>query len=245
MASQSSNLDFRLQSRDGASCHHSNQVSTFHSSNIITLDHWETVVEVNSSTGLAFMPHVINIPEGEVLLRVADVLPYVKADLKKIAVRVIEKLRISVSVSRASMIFIFLLEKAMTEKAFELHAELGNATSELPVTEQEQQLKVIEEDTQLFVSTKATATEQLKAQLRGLKSMYGSSIKHLDDLAEELEGKSQLAFDNLNLEISNHSTFLMNVSSISRLNSWLEEEVKTWAVVIRNDPKIEDKSLLG
>ncbi|KAI8013900.1 Kinesin-like protein KIN-5D [Camellia lanceoleosa] len=143
-------------------------------------------------------------------------------------------------------------EKAMTEKALELHAELGNAASEVSslladidrkskvedrnriliqnfraqldqqlevlhetvaasVTEQQQQLKVIEEDTQLFVSTKATATEQLKAQLGGLKSMYGSSIKHLDDLAGELDGKSQLAFDNLSLEISNHSTSLMNL----------------------------------
>ncbi|CAL5334847.1 unnamed protein product [Camellia sinensis] len=143
-------------------------------------------------------------------------------------------------------------EKAMTEKAFELHAELGNAASGVSslladidrkskvedrnrvliqnfrsqldqqlevlhetvaasVTEQEQQLKVIEEDTQLFVSTKATATEQLKAQLGGLKSMYGSSIKHLNDLAGELDGKSQLAFDNLNLEISNHSTSHMNL----------------------------------
>ncbi|KAI7979323.1 Kinesin-like protein KIN-5D, partial [Camellia lanceoleosa] len=154
--------------------------------------------------------------------------------------------------------------KAMTEKALELHAELGmqhqryqlaadidrkskvedrnriliqnfraqldqqlevlHETVAASVTEQQQQLKVIEEDTQLFVSTKATVKYKLFANTwrfgthtvllitaRRLKSMYGSSIKHLDDLAGELDGKSQLAFDNLSLEISNHSTSLMNL----------------------------------
>ncbi|THG19576.1 hypothetical protein TEA_013990 [Camellia sinensis var. sinensis] len=184
-------------------------------------------------------------------------------------------------------------EKAMTEKAFELHAELGNAASGVSslladidrkskvegrnrvliqnfrsqldqqlevlhetvaasVTEQEQQLKVIEEDTQLFVSTKATATEQLKAQLGGLKSMYGSSIKHLNDLAGELDGKSQLAFDNLNLEISNHSSSHMNLfrniaseadSLINKLQNNLNNQEEKIAVFAQHQHEAHSRTL--
>ncbi|KAF5956050.1 hypothetical protein HYC85_008906 [Camellia sinensis] len=69
--------------------------------------------------------------------------------------------------------------KAMTEKAFELHAELGNVASELEVvhetvvasvTEQGLQLKVIEEATQLFVSTKATAHSRTLQMTRLISS---------------------------------------------------------------------------
>ncbi|KAL7248233.1 hypothetical protein ACSBR2_003026 [Camellia fascicularis] len=111
-------------------------------------------------------------------------------------------------------------EKAMTEKAFELHAELGNAASGVSslladidrkskvedrnrvliqnfrsqldqqlevlhetvaasVTEQEQQLKVIEEDTQLFVSTKA----MVQTEVDGFR---GSAANRINNLHQEM-----------------------------------------------------------
>ncbi|KAK3012963.1 hypothetical protein RJ639_009000, partial [Escallonia herrerae] len=117
-------------------------------------------------------------------------------------------------------------EKALTERAFELRAELENAASEISglfvkieqktsiedgnkdliqkfhtqlvqqldtlheavasaVTEQQKQLKEIEENTQLFLSRKDRATEELQKKLIKLNDMYQSSIKSLVDLAGE------------------------------------------------------------
>ncbi|KAF7113545.1 hypothetical protein RHSIM_RhsimUnG0121300 [Rhododendron simsii] len=146
----------------------------------------------------------------------------------------------------------FSVEKALTEKAFELRAELEKAASEVSsllaeidrknkmedsnrvlihnfraqlaqqlaslhttvdasVKEQEKKLKVVEQETQLFVSTKAKATEQLTAQLEELRVLYGSSIKYFDDLEGELHGNSESAFSSLKSEISKNSTSLMDL----------------------------------
>lgn len=73
------------------------------------------------------------------------------------------------------------------------------------VTQQEQQLKDMEEDMQSFVSTKSEATEELRGKVGRLKTMYGSGIQALDDMAKELEGNCRSTFGNLNSEVSNHS----------------------------------------
>nr|GMD12475.1 kinesin-like protein KIN-5D [Ipomoea batatas] len=75
-------------------------------------------------------------------------------------------------------------------------------------TQQEQQLKAMEEDMNCFVSTKTEATEELRGHLEKLKVMFGSGINALDDLAGKLDGNSQLTFERLNSEVSKHSSAL-------------------------------------
>ncbi|KAJ8440238.1 hypothetical protein Cgig2_024003 [Carnegiea gigantea] len=74
------------------------------------------------------------------------------------------------------------------------------------VTQQEQQLKEMEDDMQSFVSIKTEAAGKLKQQLVQLKAMFGSGIQSLDDSAGELEENSQLTFKDLNSEVSKHSS---------------------------------------
>ncbi|CDP08968.1 unnamed protein product [Coffea canephora] len=75
-------------------------------------------------------------------------------------------------------------------------------------TQQEQQLKDMEEDMQSFVSTKTEATEELRSRLEKLKTMYGSGIESLNSLAGELDGNSQSTFGHLNSQVSEHSSSL-------------------------------------
>lgn len=56
------------------------------------------------------------------------------------------------------------------------------------------------------------ATEELRGRLGKLKTMYGSGVKALDDITGELEVNSQSTFDNLNSEVSKHSSALEDVS---------------------------------
>ncbi|EEF29570.1 kinesin-like protein KIN-5D [Ricinus communis] len=83
--------------------------------------------------------------------------------------------------------------------------EILHKTVATSVTQQEQQLKDMEEDMQSFVSTKAEATEELRGRVGKLKTMYGSGIQALDAMAKELEGNSRSTFNNLNFEVSKHS----------------------------------------
>ncbi|CAI9287932.1 unnamed protein product [Lactuca saligna] len=76
------------------------------------------------------------------------------------------------------------------------------------VTQQEQQLKGMEEDMQSFVSTKTQATEELRGALENLKTMYGCGIKALDDIADELDGNSKSTFGLLNSQVSKNSSAL-------------------------------------
>ncbi|KVH88474.1 hypothetical protein Ccrd_026745 [Cynara cardunculus var. scolymus] len=82
------------------------------------------------------------------------------------------------------------------------------------VTQQEQQLKGMEEDMQSFVSTKTQATEELRAALEKLKTMYGSGIKALDDIADEVDGNSQSTFEHLNSQVSKNSSALGDKSTL-------------------------------
>ncbi|KAK2980292.1 hypothetical protein RJ640_024996 [Escallonia rubra] len=86
--------------------------------------------------------------------------------------------------------------------------EILHKTVAASVTQQEQQLKDMEDDMQSFVSTKAEATEELQGRLAILKTMYGSGIKALDGLAGELDGNSRSTFGHINSEVYKHSSAL-------------------------------------
>ncbi|XWS53209.1 hypothetical protein CRYUN_Cryun11dG0138300 [Craigia yunnanensis] len=83
--------------------------------------------------------------------------------------------------------------------------EILHKTVAASVTQQELQLKDMEEDMKSFVSTKSEATEELRGRLRKLKNTYGSGIKALDNMATELDGNSKSTFGDLNSEVSKHS----------------------------------------
>ncbi|GER34434.1 kinesin-related protein-like [Striga asiatica] len=119
-------------------------------------------------------------------------------------------------------------EKALAERALELRAELEISASDISnlftkiaqeldilhksvassTTKQEQQLKEMEKDMHSFVSTKTEATKELRVYLEKMKTMYGSGIRNLNDLAKELDITSQSAFSHLNHEVSQHSSNL-------------------------------------
>ncbi|CAN1145683.1 Kinesin-like protein KIN-5D [Linum perenne] len=83
--------------------------------------------------------------------------------------------------------------------------EILHKTVASSVTQQETQLKGMEEDMHSFVSVKDEATEELRGKVGKLKTMYGSRIKALDDMAKQLEENSQSTCSNLNSEVSKHS----------------------------------------
>ncbi|KAH6765604.1 P-loop containing nucleoside triphosphate hydrolases superfamily protein [Perilla frutescens var. hirtella] len=94
-------------------------------------------------------------------------------------------------------------QSQLTQQLEVLHKTVASST-----TQQEQQLKEMEEDMHSFVSTKTEATEELRGHLEILKTMYGSGIKALDDLAGELDSNSHSTFGRLNSEVSKHSSTL-------------------------------------
>jgi len=144
-----------------------------------------------------------------------------------------------------------LIQKFQSQLTQQL--EILHKTVAASMTQQEQQLKDMEEDMQSFVSTKAEvrykhdaswtslhtclsflqiyfvvcikATEELRGRVGKLKTMYGSGIKALDDMAKELEENSRSTFGSLNSEVSKHSHAVEGVSIkylllLSDLNSF-------------------------
>ncbi|KAL9322822.1 hypothetical protein ACSQ67_010875 [Phaseolus vulgaris] len=99
-----------------------------------------------------------------------------------------------------------LIQKFQSQLAQQL--EVLHKTVSASVMHQEQQLKDMDEDMQSFVSMKAKATEDLRERVGKLKNMYGSGIKALDDLAEELKVNNQLTYDDLKSEVAKHSSAL-------------------------------------
>ncbi|XP_010259969.1 PREDICTED: kinesin-like protein KIN-5D [Nelumbo nucifera] len=97
-----------------------------------------------------------------------------------------------------------LIQKFQSQLTQQL--EVMHKTVATSVTQQEHQLKEMEEDMQSFVSTKTEATEELQGRVSNLKTMYGSGIKALDDLAGELNENSESTFNHLNSEVSRHSS---------------------------------------
>lgn len=136
-------------------------------------------------------------------------------------------------------IIIQKFQSQLTQQLEALHKTVAAST-----TQQEQQLKDMEEDMQSFVSTKAEvrfkqdgfvpfletnkfqiipfltsgmllkATEELRGRLAKLKTMYGSGIKALDDITGELDGNFHSTFGHLNSEVAKHSTALEDVSAV-------------------------------
>ncbi|KAG5515401.1 hypothetical protein RHGRI_036452 [Rhododendron griersonianum] len=100
-------------------------------------------------------------------------------------------------------ILICKFQSQLTQQLETLHKTVAAS-----VTQQEQQLKDMEEDMHSFVSTKAEATDELRGRLVKLKTKYGSGIKALDDLAGELDGNSRSTFGHLNSEVGKHSSAL-------------------------------------
>ncbi|KAL0390473.1 UNVERIFIED_CONTAM: Kinesin-like protein KIN-5D [Sesamum calycinum] len=100
-------------------------------------------------------------------------------------------------------ILIQKFQSELTQQLEILHRAVASSTKQ-----QEQQLKAMEEDMHSFVSTKTEATEELRGHLEKLKTMYGSGIKVLDDLAGELDSNSHSTFGRLNCEVSKHSSAL-------------------------------------
>ncbi|KAK6142057.1 hypothetical protein DH2020_013886 [Rehmannia glutinosa] len=94
-------------------------------------------------------------------------------------------------------------ESQLTQQLEILHKAVASST-----TQQERQLKEMEEDMRSFVSTKTEATEELRGRLEKLGTMYGSGIKALENLAGEFDGNSQSTFGHLNCEVSKHSSAL-------------------------------------
>ncbi|WCJ41148.1 P-loop containing nucleoside triphosphate hydrolases superfamily protein [Euphorbia peplus] len=96
-----------------------------------------------------------------------------------------------------------LIQKFQSQLTQQL--EVLHKTVATSVTQQEKQLKDMEDDMQCFVSTKAEAAEELRGRVGKLKAMYGSGMLSLDEMAKELEGNSRSTFGNLNSEVSSHS----------------------------------------
>ncbi|XP_020277289.1 kinesin-like protein KIN-5A [Asparagus officinalis] len=82
--------------------------------------------------------------------------------------------------------------------------ELLHKTVSASVTQQSNQLKEMEEEMQSFVTRKAEAAEQICGRMGALKDMYGSGIRALDDLAEQLNVNSQSTLENLNSQAVIH-----------------------------------------
>ncbi|KAF9675300.1 hypothetical protein SADUNF_Sadunf09G0017700 [Salix dunnii] len=83
--------------------------------------------------------------------------------------------------------------------------EILHKTLAASMSQQEKQLEDMEEDMHSFVSIKAEATEELRGRIGKMKTMYGTGIKALDDMANELEENSRSTFGSLNSEVSKHS----------------------------------------
>ncbi|XP_064973361.1 kinesin-like protein KIN-5A isoform X2 [Musa acuminata AAA Group] len=86
--------------------------------------------------------------------------------------------------------------------------EILHKTVSASVMQQETQLKEVDEDMHLFVSTKTEATKEIRGHVERLKAMYGSGIRALDDLVGELDKNSQSTFERLNSLVLLHSSTL-------------------------------------
>nr|GEY06063.1 kinesin-like protein KIN-5D [Tanacetum cinerariifolium] len=118
------------------------------------------------------------------------------------------------------------------------------------VTQQEQQLKGMDEDMQSFVSTKGHATEELRIALEKLKTMYGSGIRALDDIADELDENSQSTFGHLNSQlfkgIASEAENLLNdlqdilCSQENKLTAYAQHQREAHSRAIETSRKFEE-----
>lgn len=113
------------------------------------------------------------------------------------------KIELKDKIEEGNRILVQRFQSQLTQQLDVLHKTVSSS-----VTQQENQLKEMEEDMQSFVSAKITATDELRGLVEKLKAMYGSGIKVLDDLAGELDENSQSTFGNLKSQVLTHSSAL-------------------------------------
>eukprot|EP00252_Welwitschia_mirabilis_P020280 TRINITY_DN4937_c0_g1_i1.p1 TRINITY_DN4937_c0_g1~~TRINITY_DN4937_c0_g1_i1.p1 ORF type:complete len:1049 (+),score=167.40 TRINITY_DN4937_c0_g1_i1:454-3600(+) len=75
-------------------------------------------------------------------------------------------------------------------------------------TEQQRQLKSMEEHMKSFVTCKTETTEDLRARVEKLRTLYRSGIKGLQDLAIALDENSDSTFGRLHSSITTHASTL-------------------------------------
>ncbi|XP_073064697.1 kinesin-like protein KIN-5D [Primulina eburnea] len=123
-------------------------------------------------------------------------------------------------------------QSQLTKQLEILHKSVASST-----TQQEQQLKEMKEDMQSFVTTKTEAAGELRECLKNLKTMYGSGIKVLDDLAGHLYGNSQSTSGQLSSEVSKHS------SALEELLKGIASEADTLLNDLQNSLHSQEKKL--
>ncbi|KAJ8532890.1 hypothetical protein K7X08_015779 [Anisodus acutangulus] len=116
------------------------------------------------------------------------------------------KIEKSISRQERNRILVQSLQNKLTHQL-----EILKRKTAVSVTNQEQQLNVLLEDTQSFLATKRRATDELKTQLQKLKDKYSSDIQNFAVPAQELHENSQLAFREVNSEESKHSSSFMDL----------------------------------
>lgn len=83
-----------------------------------------------------------------------------------------------------------------------------NRTISTSVSQQESQLKVLEEEMQSFITSKDKVAGGLKEHARELKESFNSRIAELHGFANELNLKSQLSSERLDAQVSAHTSDL-------------------------------------
>lgn len=83
------------------------------------------------------------------------------------------------------------------------------------VSQQQQQLRNMEEQLRSFISTKKQVTVGLTDRVEKLKTTYSSGIKDLHNLANAVDEKSLLTFEKLNLTVSKQTSALDDVLTIA------------------------------
>ncbi|KAG8374281.1 hypothetical protein BUALT_Bualt11G0115200 [Buddleja alternifolia] len=109
------------------------------------------------------------------------------------------------------------LEDENRNRTKNFHSQLAQQLEDLnkavsaSATDQEQNLKVIQDYTQSFLASKAVAIDELLKKIQNLKDLYGTGIKNLDDSAEELYKNSQSTLSRLSYELSTHSSCIIDL----------------------------------
>lgn len=83
------------------------------------------------------------------------------------------------------------------------------------VTQQQQQLKDMEEQAKSFVASKAEVSEGLKLKVLSLKNTYCSGLRGLNDLIFSHEKQSSSIFEKVNSTVSAHSSALEELLSVA------------------------------
>ncbi|XP_047968904.1 kinesin-like protein KIN-5D [Salvia hispanica] len=97
-------------------------------------------------------------------------------------------------------------------------------------TNQEQNWKAIQDDTRLFLTSKAKAIDELFKQIENLKELNASGVNKIDGSAEELYQNSQVALSRLSSALSDHSSCIMdlvskNASAAAAINNGLKSNM--------------------